>query len=242
MRSTRVQHTNGGLDAWGLEVSRSLPQPQTRGAVIPWRDSGLSQTAARAVIRENAATDAGHTVTTIAPTWMRALDSSNAVDLATSEPSEDVLRLFETHGAPLYRFCCFTLGRQDEAEDVVQETFLKLLEHLRASGGQSNLRAWLFTVAANACRDRLRWRIRWVPWRAELDERLAESPDDTVSSDVAGAALSKLPPRDRLLLSLRAQGLSYREIAVAAGVRETSVGRFLARAVERWKRQAGPRI
>jgi DNA-directed RNA polymerase specialized sigma24 family protein len=43
-----------------------------------------------------------------------------------------------------------------------------------------------------------------------------------------------LPPRDRLLLLLRAQGLSYRDIAAAAGIRPTSVGRLLARAVDRW--------
>ena len=46
-----------------------------------------------------------------------------------------------------------------------------------------------------------------------------------------------LAPRDRLLLSLRAQGFSYREIGIAAGIRERSVGRLLARAVDRWRRR-----
>jgi len=44
----------------------------------------------------------------------------------------------------------------------------------------------------------------------------------------------RLPERDRLLLLLRAQGLSYREIADAARIRPASVGRLLARAVDRW--------
>ena len=52
---------------------------------------------------------------------------------------------------------------------------------------------------------------------------------------MAMAALRALRPRDRLLLSLRAQGLTYREIAAAADIREPSVGRLLARAVDRWK-------
>jgi DNA-directed RNA polymerase specialized sigma24 family protein len=43
-----------------------------------------------------------------------------------------------------------------------------------------------------------------------------------------------LEPRDRLLLALRAQGLSYREIASAAKLKPESVGRLLARAVDRW--------
>ena len=154
---------------------------------------------------------------------------------APADPAADTLRLFQEHGPALYRFCRVTLGRTDEADDVVQETFLKLLQHLEKAGDRSNLRAWLFTVAANACRDRLRWRVRWLPWRAELDVRIVEAVDDRPELRAARAAMRALAPRDRLLLSLRAQGLSYREIASAAGIRESSVGRLLARAVQRWK-------
>jgi RNA polymerase sigma-70 factor (ECF subfamily) len=152
-------------------------------------------------------------------------------------PADEVLRLFEVHGSPLYRFCRFTLGRSDEAEDVVQETFLKLLQHLGGGGDRSNLRAWLFTVAANACRDRARWRTRWVPWRAEFETPIDTSRDG-VERREALARLTALAPRDRLLLALRSQGLSYREIARATGIAEVSVGRLLARAVNRWKRAA----
>jgi DNA-directed RNA polymerase specialized sigma24 family protein len=51
----------------------------------------------------------------------------------------------------------------------------------------------------------------------------------------ARVALLRLPGRDRLLLALRAQGLSYRDIAAAARIRPASVGRLLARAVDRWE-------
>jgi DNA-directed RNA polymerase specialized sigma24 family protein len=50
------------------------------------------------------------------------------------------------------------------------------------------------------------------------------------------AVVRTLAPRDRVLLALKAQGLSYREIAAAAGLRENSVGRLLARALARWER------
>jgi RNA polymerase sigma-70 factor (ECF subfamily) len=153
------------------------------------------------------------------------------------EGSAEALLLFEEHGASLYRFCRATLSRADEADDIVQDTFLKLLQHLAKGGDRSNLRAWLFAVAANACRDRLRWRLRWLPWRAELDTRSVEADDAEPEVRAARAAMRALAPRDRLLLSLRAQGLSYREIASAAGIRETSVGRLLARAVQRWKQR-----
>ena len=136
-----------------------------------------------------------------------------------------------------------TLANASDAEDVVQETFLKLWQHLESGGDRSNLRAWLFAVAANACRDRARGRLRWLPWRAELDHRKVDPvDDDRPDRRQARAALQALAPRDRLLLSLRAQGLSYRDMAAAAGIAEASVGRLLARAVERWKRGVRERL
>jgi RNA polymerase sigma factor (sigma-70 family) len=172
----------------------------------------------------------------MATAWMKTLDTAEPAGQTAVDPETDVLRLFSDHGVPLYRFCRFTLGSGDDAEDVVQDAFLKLLQHLQGGGDRSNLRAWLFTVAANACRDRMRSRARWLPWRAELDRRTVESSDEAPDRRLARAAARALAPRDRLLLSLRAQGLSYREIGIAAGIREPSVGRLLARAVDRWRR------
>jgi RNA polymerase sigma-70 factor (ECF subfamily) len=164
------------------------------------------------------------------------------IDAVADEPlpadrNADVLALFEQYGTGLYRFCQGALGSRADAQDAVQEAFLKLLEHLRGGGDRANLRAWLFTVAANACRDRLRRRRRWLPWRAELDSRTVDIAGEPRDLARARAVLRQLSARDRLLLSLRAQGLSYREIGAAAGIRESSVGRLLARAVGRVKRE-----
>ena len=163
---------------------------------------------------------------------------ADVLEFERSEPSTaegEVLRLFQTHGPALLRFCQSVMKNPGDAEDVLQETFLKLLRHLRAEGSRSNLKAWLFTVAANGCRSRLRGRFRWKPWSAESDDRIVPARDEPQDTGMAMAALRALRPRDRLLLSLRAQGLTYREIAAAADIREPSVGRLLARAVDRWK-------
>jgi RNA polymerase sigma-70 factor, ECF subfamily len=180
-------------------------------------------------------------VTTIAGSWMKAVDRPLASTTTTVDSQAETLRLFQEHGAALYRFCRSVLRHAGDAEDVVQETFLTLLDHLQRGGDARNLKSWLFTVAANACRDRTRWRLRWLPWNAERDERTVEpsaearlKPDTT---QIARKAFRALAPRDRLLLSLRAQGLSYKDIAVASGIREQSVGRLLARALDRWRKQ-----
>jgi RNA polymerase sigma factor (sigma-70 family) len=170
---------------------------------------------------------------------MKPLETTDPAigDAPAQGPQSEVWRLFVEHGNPIYRFCRATLGNATDAEDIVQDTFLKLLQHLKSGGDRSNLRAWLFTVAANACRDDGRRRFRWLPWRAELDVRTVdpEPDDDTPDRRRARAAFRTLAPRDRLLISLRAQGLSYHDIAIAAGIAEPSVGRLLARAVARWK-------
>ncbi len=148
-------------------------------------------------------------------------------------------RLFGEYGADLYRFARVLLHGDEDAQDAVQTAFVRLIEHLARDGDRSNLRAWLFTVTANACRDQLRSRRRWIPWAHEHERALVTAPpepDTAPDTRAALALLGRLPARDRLLLGLRAQGLSYREIAAAAGVRETSVGQLLARAAARWRR------
>ena len=150
--------------------------------------------------------------------------------------AEAARELFESHGGAIYRFAAVLVRHHQDAEDIVQEAFLKLVRHLESGGDTRNIRGWLFTVAAHAARDRQRARRRWIPWLPAHEPRMepASLPDEDGRLKQAREALGRLPERDRLLLVLRAQGLSYREIAAAARVRPTSVGRLLARAVDRW--------
>ena len=146
--------------------------------------------------------------------------------------------LFSEHGTAIFRFATALTRHAQDAEDVVQETFLKLLQHLEAGGNTDNVRGWLFTVAAHAARDRQRRRMRWLPWSSDHDREVAppQLADEDGRQRALRASIRHLTDRDRLLLALRAQGLSYREIASASGVKETSVGHLLARAIERWTR------
>jgi RNA polymerase sigma-70 factor (ECF subfamily) len=157
--------------------------------------------------------------------------------------SEAARGLFQQHGTAVYRFVSVLVRHHQDAEDVVQETFLKLLRHLDAGGDETNLRGWLFTVAAHAARDRQRGRARWVPWLPAHETQVPPPmlPDEDGRLKDARDALRSLPGRDRLLLALRAQGLSYRDIASAAGIKPASVGRLLARAVDRWEAALGTR-
>src|SRR5436190_1352939 len=131
---------------------------------------------------------------------------------ARTNASQAALELFEEQGTAVYRFARALLRHHQDAEDVVQETFVKLLRHLTDGGNADNLRGWIFTVAAHAARDRQRRGIRWIPWTHEHEPRIDPPilPDEDGRLASARRALQQLAMRDRLLLVLRAQGLSYR--------------------------------
>jgi len=156
---------------------------------------------------------------------------------APTTPSEAARELFGEHGSAVYRFAAVLLRHHQDAEDVLQETFLKLQRHLAGGGRTDNIRGWLFTVAAHAARDRQRRRARWIPWTFKHDSAVpaARLPDEDGRLTVIRQTLLRLSERDRLLLVLRAQQLTYREIASATGIRLSSVGQLLARAMDRWE-------
>jgi RNA polymerase sigma-70 factor, ECF subfamily len=166
-----------------------------------------------------------------------------AQPIALGSASDEALALFEAHGSSLYRFARLSVHTAHDAEDVVQDAFVRLLDHLERGGSRANLKAWLFVVTANLCRDHFRRERRWLGLRPEHERLMTVQPDLETRDpqELFLATLRGLPPRDRLLLGLRAQGLSYREIAAASGIRETSVGRLLARAMDRWQRARAAR-
>jgi RNA polymerase sigma-70 factor (ECF subfamily) len=156
-------------------------------------------------------------------------------------PTSTAREMFQEHGAAVYRFALVMLRHPQDAEDVVQDTFVKLLSHLHHGGNTDNVRGWLFTVAAHGARDRQRRRMRWIPWASDHERSVDPPvlPDEDGRRRAARDALQRLAPRDRLLIALRANGLSYRDIAAAAGIRPPSVGRLLARALDRWAEASG---
>ena len=172
---------------------------------------------------------------------MATYPSNRSVTSDTVKHSDlTVTNLFDLHANGLYRLAQTMLHEADAAQDVVQDTFLRLIAHLDEGGTLQSARGWLYTVAAHACRDRQRRLGRWLPWIAERDTRRApESPDLRDGTRATLDAIRALAPRDRLLIALRAQGLSYQEIGDAAGIRASSVGRLLARALDRLHTQLG---
>ena len=154
----------------------------------------------------------------------------------------EVVALFEQLRAPLLRYVLsFGLDAAD-SEEVIQEAFLSLFQHLRGGKSRANLRGWLFRVAHNMALKR-RYRIQRDPETlgesaggdAAVDP--APTPEDQVLTGELQqrlrAVVDVLPEVDRRCLFLRAEGLRYRDIAevldISLGAVSLSLSRSLAR-------------
>jgi RNA polymerase sigma-70 factor (ECF subfamily) len=148
----------------------------------------------------------------------------------------EVVDQFDQLRAPLLRYLLsFGLPVQD-CEEIVQETFLALFRHLQQGRSQSNLRGWLFRVAHNLGL-RKRQRSRTSEQISDLVADPGPNPEDQfVASQKERriqAVLEALPEQDRRCLSLRAEGLRYREIAEVLDMSLGAVSQALTRSVAR---------
>jgi RNA polymerase sigma-70 factor (ECF subfamily) len=162
----------------------------------------------------------------------------------------EVLALFDECGAPLLRYVGAFGVNAPDTEDVVQDVFLSLFRHVQLGRPRTNLRGWLFRVAHNlALKHRLRTRRRELTEVMDVSE--ASGPPGAVAAHLAStfnpeqqmandqrrqrllAVFRALPERDRRCLSLRAEGLRYREIADALGISLGAVAKSLARSMTR---------
>ena len=139
--------------------------------------------------------------------------------------------LLSRYKHPLINFCYRLLGDAGDADDVAQEVFVRVYQHIGDYRPRGKLSTWLFAMARNACIDRLRYRKRHP---TEPLEGVPE-PATTAQYDDAGehiaAAIADLPEEQRTAIVLAEyHGLSYAEIAGVMKCSEKSVESRLYRA------------
>jgi RNA polymerase sigma-70 factor (ECF subfamily) len=151
----------------------------------------------------------------------------------------DINALFDEVYPPLFRYCHRLTGDPDQADDLAQEAFYRLLDR-GPRGPAHGLRVWMFRVATNLIRDAARQgstRRRILSGVATPDP--VPSPEGELEREEkiqeVRAALERLSSRDREVLLLRQEGFSYKEIAQVVNVAPTSVGTLLARALRRFE-------
>lgn len=132
----------------------------------------------------------------------------------------NIEQILNTHGDRLYRLCFLMLGNEADAQDAVQETLLRYLEKGPAFRDAEHEKAWLLRVAANRCRDMLRFRSRHRSLDPDTLEIAApEAPDKSILE-----ALTRLPEKFRLVLLLHyVEGYKVEQIAKTIGATPSAV-------------------
>lgn len=156
-------------------------------------------------------------------------------------------RLVDKYSAPIYRLGLRMLGRPQDAEDVLQNTFLNILTHLSTFEGRSSLSTWMYRIAANEALMLIRKRKPEVNLETVDAEENAEDllptqfadwsalPEDELLSGegkkTLDQAIQTLPESMRIVFLLRdVEGLSIKETADALNLTETNVKTRLLRA------------
>lgn len=132
---------------------------------------------------------------------------------------------------PIYALAYRVIGRDEDARDVVQETFLRAFRALPGFKGQAKFSSWLYRIALNLCRDWIRRRRRTpiveAPEGIDIIELASEkgpveSIEDLVArremSRVVAEGMQKLPEEQRTAIVLKEyHGLTFQEIAELQG-------------------------
>jgi RNA polymerase sigma-70 factor, ECF subfamily len=153
-------------------------------------------------------------------------------------------QLVALHERPLFALCHGILGHVEDAEDAVQETFLRALRGLPRFRGESTFRTWLYRIAVNVCLERKASHRATMPWDEEHPPTLpdATSPEAMALRQLRVVeALRSLPPRQRAILLLKErEGWSVAEIAAALGWNKKRVENELYKArcaLDDWRRR-----
>lgn len=157
------------------------------------------------------------------------------VNRALAGDQHAMLEIVERYRQRVFGLCYRILGQREDAEDVSQEAFLRVLSNLPRWDQDRAFEPWLMTITVNRCRTQLSRRKRHEPHCrlacAPEDHRWSEESDASLLSEEILLALQTLPPNHREAFSLfHERQLSYPQIASRLGVPEGTVKTWVHRA------------
>jgi RNA polymerase sigma-70 factor (ECF subfamily) len=160
---------------------------------------------------------------------------------AESTQQDQVQRLYDNFRLPIFRYLICLGSSPDDADEILQETFLRAYQHLRAGRINQNLRGWVFRVAHNLAVTRFKKQCRIFARGTEFADATisaADPPADAETLLLSGerlrrisAAVKTLSPQERQCMNLRAEGLRYCEIADIIGIEVSTVADSVRRAI-----------
>ena len=171
--------------------------------------------------------------------------ASRGVVRAVSTIEQVVEEAFDAHAPALKAFALAAAHDNDVADDLVQETFLRFVRHLRSEGAPDNVGGWLHRVCANLVISRGRRESVATKKKAFLVDRSvgASAEEHVIRSDETARlrdALAELPADARTALLMAASGFSSIEIGEAIGRSANATSTYIYRARVRLRELLSP--
>jgi RNA polymerase sigma-70 factor (ECF subfamily) len=161
------------------------------------------------------------------------------IERARNGDEEAFVLIYENYSPQIHRYVYRLVGNAELADDITQETFLKAFQGIKSIARDSNISAWLYRIASNACFDVLRRRklILWLPILEHDDKSDEFTSDDftpqVIESQIVRRTLREISPALAVCLVLRSvEGFSCEEIAEILKIPKGTVFSRLARARE----------
>jgi len=185
------------------------------------------------------------------------VDAGSAIERAQSGDSDAFRLLVEQHSRAVFRLAFRMTGNEQDAEDVVQETFLRAYRRLADYESRSSFSTWLYRIASNYALDLIRSRRRHVDKREhgspEQRDVLETIPATTPGPDRVlfggevqirlNAALDELSAQERTAFVLRHfEGLSIEEIGASLGTGTNATKHSIFRAVQKLRKRLEPLV
>jgi RNA polymerase sigma-70 factor (ECF subfamily) len=179
----------------------------------------------------------------------RALADSVSQTFETAKAVPNFDEAFTLHHRAVYRAAYSLVRDSGLAEDVAQEVFIKLFDHMDELKNDEHVRPWLLRVTHNTALNTIRSRSRSATRDEEFVKAAVVSDGVAVRIDAdyerrieveeARRALEQIKEPMRSCLLLKQQGLSYKEIAQTLSVNEVNVGSLIARGRKEFMRVYG---
>ena len=146
-------------------------------------------------------------------------DALDRADMENLQAGHDTAlnNLMERHATPIFHFLCRMTGNEDDANDLAQETFVRIFKSRDTFRAEQRFSTWLFTIAANLARNHFRWRARHP--NVSLD---AENPE-TKQSLGSTLPADSLAPNEETLASERAETIRMAVKKLPEDLREAIV-------------------
>ena len=191
---------------------------------------------------------------------LRALEDAELVTLYLNGQRFAFTEIADRYQERLLNFIYRTIGDRDRAEDLVQETFVRVYRHLHRFDPTRKFSTWIYTIASNLAKNELRNRARnplvlfhtlkrnWDADHRPLEfEDNAYRPDDLYRKrrvrEKVERAVTELPEHHRVVFVLRElEGKSYEEISEITGVTLGTVKSRLNRARNKFARIVAPML